>query len=89
MLHGTSNVYVLPFLFVDCSARVKNVLSRCILIFWYIYILAVSAYPCFWKMPYHRIAVSVSAYQYPVSVQRRVGGSVLELLPESSRPRLE
>ena len=64
-------VYVLPFLFVDCSTRVKNVMSRYILIFDIIYILAVLAYPCFWKMPYHRIAVSVSPYPYPVSVQRR------------------
>ena len=48
------------------------VLLECILNFLvYFYILAVSAYPCFWKMPYQRIAVSVSAYPYPVSVQRR------------------
>jgi hypothetical protein len=35
-----------------------------------IYLLAVSAYPCFWKMPYQRIAVSVSTYPYRVSMQR-------------------
>jgi hypothetical protein len=46
------------------SARVKNVLSMCILIFfWYIYILAVSAYPCFWKnviSSYRGIGIGVS-----------------------------
>jgi hypothetical protein len=36
-----------------------------------LYLLAVSAYPCFWKMLYQHIAVSVSTYPYHVSVQRR------------------
>jgi hypothetical protein len=43
-----------------------------ILLFIKLYILAVSAYPYFLKLPYHRINVSVSAYPYPVSVQPRV-----------------
>jgi hypothetical protein len=72
MLRGTSNGYILPFLFVSCSARVKIVLSRCILIFFGIFIY----------LPYRhilvfgkcRITVSVSAYPYPVSVQRRLQG---------------
>jgi hypothetical protein len=34
-----------------------------------LYMLAVSTYPYFLKMTYRRIAVSVSAYPYPVSVQ--------------------
>jgi hypothetical protein len=38
-------------------------------------VLAVSAYPYFWKIPYQRIAVSVSMYLYPaVSVQRSLPG---------------
>jgi hypothetical protein len=53
-------VYVLPFLFVDCSTRVKNIMSRCILIF-----------GIFIYLPYRRtlvfgkchITISVLAYR--------------------------
>ena len=57
------HVYVLPFLFVDCSTRVKNVMSRYILIF-----------DIFIYLPYRRILVfgkfriTVSPYPY-----RRIG----------------
>jgi len=44
-------------------------ISIVIFIFQLLYILAVSAYPYFLKMPYRRVVVSVSAYPYPVSVQ--------------------
>jgi len=46
-------------------------ISIVIFIFQLLYILAVSAYPYFLKMPYRRVVVSVSAYPYPVSVQHQ------------------
>jgi len=46
-------------------------ISIVIFIFQLLYILAVSAYPYFLKMPYRCVVVSVSAYPYPVLVQHR------------------
>jgi hypothetical protein len=45
-----------------------------------LYVLVVSAYPYFWEMLYRRIAVSVSAYPYPVSVQRGEHAEVYQAL---------
>jgi hypothetical protein len=53
-----------------------------------LYVLAVSVYPCFWKMPYQRIAVSVSAYPYPVSVQRRAPIQIPQAVSERGPPNV-
>jgi hypothetical protein len=63
MLRGTSNDYILPFLFVDCSARVKIVLSRCILFFLvYLYTcrIGVSLFLENAVSPYRGIGIGVS-----------------------------